>query len=1627
MAEFRIDRIRYNWKGPWVASTAYIKDDIVSYGGKTFVSLISHTASADFNNDLDFLVAGESTPKWEQVADGKDWKGNWLPSTFYKVNDLIKYRGILYSCIDSHSSSASVALGLEADQNKWTPFAKGYNWLNLWAAFTEYKKNDTIRYNGIVYICLIDHQSASTIAGLEADQSKWTIMQRSDFWKNNWTVGSRYIKDDIVRYGGNVYRCTIGHTSNDQVAEGIGTELGLDSSVAKWELVHEGIEYKGEWTGSYHKTNDIVKYGSSLYKARRGMSGSDTFNPVDDWDLWIPGLGYETEWDAGVVYQPGDIATYGGYSYTSLTINIGVFPYENGVLQDVEDADWELLTRGYKMKGDWDITQTYPVGSVVRKGAYLYEAREVIISGDLVEPGDLISDPINDDENSQTFGLTKWLLLQTGIQWKGEWREYGGWQTVDDASDSTYLQYYPGDVVMDQSNTYICKTQHYSNIFEARPKFDTDAETGAFDYWKIYFGSSTPAATNALRYRGDVRTFNTNEDGSTIGPVNLSIGNAGHVIKVNNESTLKWESLNEVVKVYYVSTDGTDAVGFGSTAATPYASVNYACQYIRGDVAARAPATIFIATGAYTEVLPIVVPADTAIVGDELRSTTIFPATGYESSNMFLMHNGSGLRNMTLQGLSGTLGAPNDNLTSRPSAGAYVSLDPATGPDAEYAWITSKSPYVQNVTTFGTGCIGMKIDGALHNGGNKSMVANDFTQILSDGIGYWVNADGLSELVSVFTYYCHIGYLCTAGGKIRALNGNNSYGLYGSVAEGFNVEEVPATASVNNRSSQAIINNVYSDQNEVHGFGYTHCGQDYTNATVTLTSVGINADPTYTEFRQGGISEIFASEEDSNFIGGANYQYLLNKAQSGDAVKIILSGADTGTSALYEGMRIRISSGTGAGQYAKIQNFREDIKQVLCENETNGEPGWEHVTGMPIVTALDDSSYYVIEPRVIIPEPEFAAANQTAPSEQPWSAVAYGSSGGFVAVAKNTATGAISTDGMAWSPLTFPTSGQWEAIGSAGGKYVVVAEDGNKALYSQDGTTWASSTLPATLDWSDVEGDETGANWIAVGRTGDSTGTASIARSTSSGSSWNTITVSVTADWASVAYGGGTFVMIQGGGNKAMYSTNSGSTWTETALPSSQEWNRVVYGNDRFVAVCEKDDSSRCPTAVSYDGITWFAGSMETGKWRDLAYNQGLFVALHPLSDIVAYSRDGYSWTSKVSPDAKDWTGIAADNGVWVGVAEDSNEFLRIATGAKAEAIAIVASNRIQSFVISNPGSYYDSAFLPAITVFDPQSTLDVTTRASVNNGVLGWPTYTSRGTGYFSATATILGDGFAEQLQITDTLIMSSLTKMPGPGDNIAIAGIDGVTYYIVKLLSSSGTAPNIEAKFQISPGIGRQESPEHGTILTLREKYSQIRLTGHDFLDIGSGNFGDTAYPSLYLFGFNAVNEPQQYYEVLQFNGGRVFYTSTDQDGNFRVGELFEVEQSTGTISINASFFDLNGLDELSLGGVVLGGTGAVIREFSTDGTFTANSNNIVPTQKAIGIYVKSRISSGGSDVAVNRLNAGNISISGNKIFTPLNGAINFLVPVNIQGDPTEPGVAHGVQGDMLTNAFFAGGNGA
>jgi hypothetical protein len=205
---------------------------------------------------------------------------------------------------------------------------------------------------------------------------------------------------------------------------------------------------------------------------------------------------------------------------------------------------------------------------------------------------------------------------------------------------------------------------------------------------------------------------------------------------------------------------------------------------------------------------------------------------------------------------------------------------------------------------------------------------------------------------------------------------------------------------------------------------------------------------------------------------------------------------------------------------------------------------------------------------------------------------------------------------------------------------------------------------------------------------------------------------------------------------------------------------------------------------------------------------------------------------------------------------------------------------------------------------------------------------------------------------------------------------------------------------RFTVTPSIGVENNLSHATQATLRERFSQCRITGHDFLDIGTGNFEQTNYPEIYAGGNFFTANPEN--EVLEQNSGRIFYVSTDQDGNFRAGELFAVQQATGIVTISAQFFDLDGLSELALGGVRLGGSGTVVNEFSTDPTFAADSNNVIPTQRAIVTFLANRLSVGGENLEANRIVAGRVGFGGenNVIEITTNGYLNIPSDVSFEG---------------------------
>ena len=216
--------------------------------------------------------------------------------------------------------------------------------------------------------------------------------------------------------------------------------------------------------------------------------------------------------------------------------------------------------------------------------------------------------------------------------------------------------------------------------------------------------------------------------------------------------------------------------------------------------------------------------------------------------------------------------------------------------------------------------------------------------------------------------------------------------------------------------------------------------------------------------------------------------------------------------------------------------------------------------------------------------------------------------------------------------------------------------------------------------------------------------------------------------------------------------------------------------------------------------------------------------------------------------------------------------------------------------------------------------------------------TITDGGSG---ATATISAGGATGQKGFI--LVADGFSAEPLPGGSVSISGDSN--FYIIQSVSgsyvdSSSVMTILLANEKVSP------SANDATISIIYE-YSQARLTGHDFLSIGTGSKADTNYPGTFNQAESQANE------VVENFPGRVFYVSTDQDGNFRVGDYFKVDQATGRATLNASAFDLSGLTSLRLGAIGAQ-LGELVDEFSSDSTLSGNSNTAVPTEAAVRGYL-------------------------------------------------------------------------
>jgi len=208
--------------------------------------------------------------------------------------------------------------------------------------------------------------------------------------------------------------------------------------------------------------------------------------------------------------------------------------------------------------------------------------------------------------------------------------------------------------------------------------------------------------------------------------------------------------------VLYVAQNGNDA-NDGTTMGNAFANIHVALA------AATQWTTVFLKSGDYRLYnQPVTIPRRVALVGDNLRTTTIRPSQ--PSVDMFYVENASYVTGITFR----------DHV--------YPSAVFSYNPDGSAGTIVT-SPYIQNSSSITTTGTGMRIDGR-YVSGLRSMVCDAYTQTNEGGVGIHMLNRGYSQLVSVFTICCHIAIKCETGGFCSITNSNASFGTYGLWADG---------------------------------------------------------------------------------------------------------------------------------------------------------------------------------------------------------------------------------------------------------------------------------------------------------------------------------------------------------------------------------------------------------------------------------------------------------------------------------------------------------------------------------------------------------------------------------------------------------------------------------------------------------------------------------------------------------------------------------------------------------------------------------------------------------------------------------------------------------------------------
>ena len=673
MADFKLGRLKFKWRGDWTTSTGYIIDDIVKYGGNSYVCIANHTSPN--NENIFYTSPATYTSNWQLHGESFYFKGAYADATWYKLNDLVTYGGKQYRVTTAHTSSSAVL-----NQSNFEQYSDGITFRGDYTSSTQYRLNDLVKYGGRTYRVTTEHTSAAG-GDINIDLANFTLYSEGLAFRGDWATTTYYRLDDVVKFGSYQYRVTTAHTS------GATTD---DFAQANFSIYSEGLQFEDSYNAStVYSKGDVVTYGgySYVYVNAEEASGQ---TPADNsyWDVVTTGFNAEGVYVHGTAYKTGDTIQYGGNSYVCILNATNQRP--SNADGTVNSTYWKQVVGGFNWRGTYDAATAYNIGDVVRYSSNSYIQLKdqqtdvtpgtnatvwtILAQGDtaavLTTRGDLLFES-SGGVSRLPIGMPGSVLTTDGldVKWSGISGKNVLWVSPSGSDNNPGSESLPYKTIQYAATrakiNSVREVENVSGGTGGTANVYNDVKAVAYKEVTVVSVPTTTQLTVNIGTSTDTHTYVSGGEIKKSDNSNLSVTTApyNHVTGVVTITTsgVHGLSINDTIRLRgldYTLTSGAettlpsvgadtffrvDTTGVSTTVDIQNGTHDHNVGdklYIDGslignatvpltmDVKSVAGDILRIKNGTYSEILPLRIRAGVSVMGETLRNTKVTPAAG---------------------------------------------------------------------------------------------------------------------------------------------------------------------------------------------------------------------------------------------------------------------------------------------------------------------------------------------------------------------------------------------------------------------------------------------------------------------------------------------------------------------------------------------------------------------------------------------------------------------------------------------------------------------------------------------------------------------------------------------------------------------------------------------------------------------------------------------------------------------------------------------------------------------------------------------------------------------------------------------------------------------------------------